>query len=74
MKPTDTADHFDNYLISIAGANQIAVYGLETDSLMPYFFSCRSRYPNSRDTIDITSPLVSVCRELRKPIWSPDAK
>ncbi len=33
MQPKDTADHFDNYLISIARANHIAVYGLETDSL-----------------------------------------
>jgi uncharacterized protein len=33
MQPKDTADHFDNYLISIARANQITVYGLETDSL-----------------------------------------
>lgn len=33
MQPTDTADHFDNYLIGIAMANHIAVYGLETDSL-----------------------------------------
>lgn len=33
MRPTDTADHFDNYLISIAKANRIAVYGLETDSM-----------------------------------------
>jgi uncharacterized protein len=33
MQLKDTADHFDNYLISIARANHIAVYGLETDSL-----------------------------------------
>jgi uncharacterized protein YbaP (TraB family) len=33
MQPKDTADHFDNYLISIARANQINVFGLETDSL-----------------------------------------
>jgi uncharacterized protein YbaP (TraB family) len=33
MQQKDTADHFDNYLISIARANHIAVYGLETDSL-----------------------------------------
>lgn len=33
MQPKDTADHFDNYLISIARSNHIAIYGLETDSL-----------------------------------------
>lgn len=33
MRATDTADHFDNYLISIAKANRIALYGLETDSM-----------------------------------------
>jgi len=33
LQATDTADHFDNYLISIARANHISILGLETDSL-----------------------------------------
>jgi uncharacterized protein YbaP (TraB family) len=31
--PTDTWDHFDNYLIHLAKSNDIALLGLETDSL-----------------------------------------
>jgi len=37
VSPTDTWDHFDNYLIHLAKSNQIALLGLETDSLQLSF-------------------------------------
>jgi uncharacterized protein len=33
IKPSDTWDHFDNYLIDLAKKNNIALVGLETDSI-----------------------------------------
>ena len=33
VKPTDTWNHFDNYLIHLAHSKQIPIMGLETDSL-----------------------------------------
>lgn len=33
IKPTDTWDHFDNYLIDLARKNSIELVGLETDSI-----------------------------------------
>ncbi|OBX22350.1 MULTISPECIES: TraB/GumN family protein [Bizionia] len=46
VKPTDTWDHFDNYLIHIAKTNTIPVLGLETDSLQLEFITKENKDPN----------------------------
>lgn len=39
VKPTDTWDHFDNYLIYLAQSKHITIMGLETDSLQTAYIN-----------------------------------
>lgn len=46
IKPTDKFDHFDNYLKAIAEENNIALLGLETDSLQLELIALEYKNPN----------------------------
>lgn len=45
-KPTDTFDHFDNYLQHLAEENKVEVLGLETDSLQLSLIEKENNNPN----------------------------
>lgn len=45
-KPTDTFDHFDNYLQHLAEENKIEVLGLETDSIQLSLIEKENNNPN----------------------------
>ena len=58
VKPTDTWDHFDNYLIHIAKSNTIPVLGLETDSLQLEFITKENKNPNWKQERKTISKLI----------------
>lgn len=58
VKPSDTWDHFDNYLIHIAQTNKIPVLGLETDSLQLEFISQENKDPTWKQERKIISVFI----------------
>ncbi|TYB79332.1 TraB/GumN family protein [Bizionia myxarmorum] len=60
VKPTDTWDHFDNYLLHIAKAHNISVLGLETDSLQLKLISKENKNPNWKQERKVISELIDL--------------
>ncbi len=58
VKPTDTWDHFDNYLIHIAQTHNIPVLGLETDSLQLELITKENKDPTWKQERKIISALI----------------